>query len=141
MRARLIVVLISSFFFLGCGPEITVSNPLSVLNWSPHDGAAGIDVDAVPSVCLSLEIEEDSLEHAALRLGDSDVQGAPGTTDVPASIELSAVDSACIVFRPSASLAPGTTYHMVLEPGIRSSEKGGISLEVTLFSRFTTVDE
>lgn len=139
MIARLTRVLSLVFVFAACGsPEVTVVNPLTAVNWSPHDGAAGIDVDAEPSVCLSLRIDQGSLaENVSLRRGDYE-PGAIPETEVDASIELSTGDDACIVFR-QPDLQYGTTYHMVLEPGLESLDS--VELGVRLSSRFTTAEE
>ncbi len=138
MSVRLLWLLPSLFLFASCGPpELHVHNPLAALNWSPHDGASGIELEAEPSVCLSRKLDEGTLDFASLRSGDAEPGKIP-QAKVPVTVELSDVDEACIVFR-EPDLQPGATYHMVLEPGLASRD--GQVLEVSLYSRFRTVEE
>jgi hypothetical protein len=135
MILRIFRCLPVALLLVACGPpEITVVEPIQAVNWSPHDGATGIDVAWEPSVCLSLDVDETTLGHVSLREGTSD----PGTvpeTQVDATVALSAADARCIVFREPA-LQPDRTYHMVLAPGLQTVD--GAVLEYRLSARFRT---
>ena len=137
MRTRNLGLVAAVAFLFGCGPEITVINPLAVVNWSPHDGAVGIELNAQPSVCLSIAIDEDSLDQVSLRVGDAEPGHVPETL-VDAEIGLSEIDGACITFA-GADFEHDTTYYMVLEPDLRSSD--GATLGVRVSSKFRTVAE
>ncbi len=137
MRARLGWVTVSMLMAFACGPpEVTVLTPMSVLNWSPHDGAIGIALGSEPSVCLSVEIDEDTLDNASLRIEEEEEPGVFSETEVECEVKLSSADSRCIVFR-DPGLQAATTYFMVLEPALQSVE--GVSLGMKVSSRFTTV--
>jgi hypothetical protein len=138
MNLRLIRCLPLALLIVACGPpEITVVEPIQAVNWSPHDGATGIEVTWEPSVCLSLEVDEATLGHVTLREGESDPGSVP-ETQVTANVALSGADGRCIVFREPA-LEAGRTYHMVLAPGLQTTD--GSVLDYRLSSRFRTAAE
>ncbi|RMG15339.1 MAG: hypothetical protein D6729_12565 [Deltaproteobacteria bacterium] len=120
---------------IACGsPSVTITEPLGVVNWSPHDGATGIEVDWVVSVCLTRPLDAETLGNATLRVDDGN--GAPGGDAVAKTATLTEADPACLEFSKEPLLDPGTTYHIVLGPDLAAED--GMTLGRTLSSQFTT---
>lgn len=122
---------------VGCGqPTVNVIEALSVVNWSPHDGASCIGLDAAPSVCLSRDLSEASLE--AISLHPSDGTGAMADSKVTVTASISETEPGCAVLTPTA-LTPATDYFIVLEPELTAAD--GTALDRRLIARFRTEDD
>lgn len=53
-----VVVAIGFAVLAGCGdPKVEIVVPLAIVSVSPHDGATGIDRDAVPTVCFNRDMD------------------------------------------------------------------------------------
>ncbi len=119
----------------GCGsPQVTITEPLGVVNVSPHDGATGIKVDWIVSVCMTRPLDPETLDNVAIRPDDG--MGKPGDTPLDKPATLTDADRACFEFSQDPLLSPGTTYYVVLGPDLAAEDGTKLGREVT--SEFTT---
>ena len=138
MRFGVAAVLTSLPFVVaaaGCGsPQVTITEPLGVVNVSPHDGATGIEVDWTVSVCMTRPLNADSLAYVGLYPDDG--QGALADSPVDKTVALTEADPACFEFSKEPLLDPDTTYYVVLGPGLAAEDGTKLGREVR--SEFTT---
>jgi len=117
-----------------CGPQIELVEPFGAVNWSPHDGAAGVDPKWQPMVCLSRPVDATTLGAAVIF--EADDQGEPTTVSSGKAPELVAEDPACILFGSVPTLSVRQGYVIVLGEELKAED--GTQLGRRLTAGFTT---
>ena len=113
----------------GCAePTLEVQVPLSIVSVSPHDGANGIALAAVPTVCFSREMD------AAAAVGNL-VLEVDGAAEVPGDSVKATGTPQCLSV-DHAALSANTGYLVRAKQGLTS--KDGTALAAELVSRFRT---
>lgn len=114
---------------VACGdPKVEIQVPLAVVNVAPHDGATSIELNAVPTVCFSQDMDT-SLAAASLVLEEDGGGAVTGQT-------LSAAGSARCLSIAHDPLKADTAYLIRVKQGLKSAE--GTELAADVASRFRT---
>jgi hypothetical protein len=114
---------------IGCGqPQLQVSTPLSVVNFAPHDGAVGIGLTTVPTVCFNREMDVSTASGAmSLEL--------EGGAAVAGLVVAETADAHCLALHHEP-LAAETAHLIRVKAGAPSAD--GTELAVELTARFRT---
>jgi hypothetical protein len=104
-------------------PTLEVVAPLSVVNWSPQDGASGVCPSWPVSVCFNEPLSSSSLSGNVL-LGTAEqcepnspiANGGTVTAQVQrGDVALSGGSASCVVITPTAPLTDGACYTIEME--------------------------
>jgi len=129
MVKQALVAVGAAFVLWGCGdPQLEVNVPLAVVNFSPHDGAAGIAVDARPTVCFNREMNP--ADAAGMLVLEKDTGEAVAGQSVAATASLR-----CLALE-HAPLEANGAYLVRAKEGLSASD--GAQLAVEIVSRFRT---
>jgi hypothetical protein len=103
------------FALLGCGqPSVDVKVPLAIVAVSPHDGATGIDLTAVPTVCFSQDMDASKAEGSLVLETEAGVPAGGQSVKAAGSVR-------CLSIAHDA-LTADTSYVVHARLGLKSSD-------------------